>query len=176
MPTAAKHFVYYFCYGSNLLIQRMRINNKSATKHANGLLTGFKLSFAGNSQLWKGATANIVQDSNSVVYGAVYTLDKDDIDNLDRQECGYDPIEVIVKLYETNDQPMITCRTYVQKSNYANVNGNEPIPSRLYKEIIIKGAKENNLPEHYIENVIKTFKDNGIIECGPSGLNEFLKN
>lgn len=42
----------------------MRINNKSATKHANGLLTGFKLSFAGNSQLWKGATANIVQDSN----------------------------------------------------------------------------------------------------------------
>lgn len=59
-----EHFVYYFCYGSNLLIQRMRINNKSATKHANGLLTGFKLSFAGNSQLWKGATANIVQDSN----------------------------------------------------------------------------------------------------------------
>ncbi|OTF74623.1 hypothetical protein BLA29_008303 [Euroglyphus maynei] len=174
MPTASKQFVYYFCYGSNLLIQRMKINNKSATKYANGLLNGYRLSFNGNSQLWLGATANIVQDSNSSVYGAVYTLDKDDIDNLDRQECGYEPIEVTIKLYEINDQPIVKCRTYVQKSN---VNANEStIPSRLYKEIIIKGAKENNLPENYIENVIKTFKDNGIIECGPPGLNEFLKN
>lgn len=62
-----EQFVYYFCYGSNLLIQRMKINNKSAMKHANGLLNEFRLSFAGNSQLWQGATANIVPDSNVCV-------------------------------------------------------------------------------------------------------------
>ena len=45
----------------------MKINNKSAMKHANGLLNEFRLSFAGNSQLWQGATANIVPDSNVCV-------------------------------------------------------------------------------------------------------------
>lgn len=100
-------------------------------------------------------------------------MSKEDILNLDRQEIGYDAIEVDVNL--ENDNQMITCRTYVQKPDYMN-KGNSNVPSKLYKNVIIKGAEENQLPKDYIDNVIRKFPDNGIIDCGPEGLDPSIKN
>ncbi len=51
---------YYFAYGSNLLTKRMHVNIKTALKHSNGLLKGYKLCFSGYANFWKGSTANIV--------------------------------------------------------------------------------------------------------------------
>lgn len=47
-----------------MLHKRILINNKSASKHSNGLLKGYRYSFSGDSNLWKGATANILPDLN----------------------------------------------------------------------------------------------------------------
>lgn len=56
--TADKFF--YFSYGSNLSLERIRINNPSANFFCVGLLKGFKFTFNKFSNFWKGATANIV--------------------------------------------------------------------------------------------------------------------
>ena len=55
-----KSRMHYFCYGSNLLSKRMHVNNKTAVKYSNGILHGYKLTFSGYSNVWKGPAANIV--------------------------------------------------------------------------------------------------------------------
>ena len=99
----------------------------------------------------------------------VYKLDQADIASLDKQELGYNAIEVEVEvdLSPTDFKQTVTCRTYVQKDEYKSVGNN--IPSKLYKDVIVKGAEEHNLPRSYIENVIQAFQDNGISDCGPPG-------
>ena len=104
------------------------------------------------------------------MFGVIYTLDRSDIASLDKQEFGYDPIEVEVELVTSNNERMkeiVTCRTYVQKEEYKKI-GNQ-FPSKFYKDVILKGADEHNLCKSYIKNVIEAFQDNGIIECGPPG-------
>ena len=53
---------YYFSFGSNLSLERIRINNKSAEFFCVGLLKDFKLTFQRYSNFWKGATANILKE------------------------------------------------------------------------------------------------------------------
>lgn len=143
----------------------MLINNKSAVKYGNAILANYSLTFSGVSKLWKGATANIERAENSAVHGVVYTMDKADIEHLDRQEFGYDPIQIEVKLIDSGD--LVTCRSYTQKDFYRNSECK--LPSKLYKEVIIKGARENGLAEEYIEGVIVATPDNNIVDCGPPG-------
>lgn len=102
--------------------------------------------------------------------GVVYKLKEEDIASLDKQEVGYDAIEVEVELDPSStDQKLstVTCRTYVQKAEYASVG--DGIPSKLYKDVIVKGAQEQKLPQDYIDSVLKAFPDNGKTDCGPPG-------
>ena len=57
---------HYFSFGSNLCVDRIRINNKSAEFFCVGLLKGYKFAFQRHSNYWKGATANILRDSDEV--------------------------------------------------------------------------------------------------------------
>ena len=54
---------HYFSFGSNLSLERIRINNKSAEFFCVGLLKDFKLTFQRYSNFWKGSTANIQSDA-----------------------------------------------------------------------------------------------------------------
>lgn len=91
-----------------------------------------------------------------------------DIVNLDRQEVGYDAIDVQVELIrsEGSSPPStVTCRTYVQKESYQSENH---LPSKLYKMVVVKGAHDNQLPVEYIEGVIQALPDNGRMDAGPA--------
>lgn len=91
---------------------------------------------------------------------------------MDRQEIGYLAIDVDVQpLEQCGDAALsnlIKCRTYVQRPEYSIVG--TKTPSLLYKQIIIKGAEENQLPQNYIECLRKNFPDNGCVDCGPRDL------
>lgn len=69
----------------------------------------------------------------------------------------------------TSYKGMFTCRTYVHKVNPLPIGDNDTIPverwpSWTYKEIIILGALEHELPEYYIQQ-LETIKDNGEKGC-----------
>lgn len=177
-----------------MLTKRMLINNKSAARFATAVLEGYQFCFSGFSDIWKGSTANIVPKANvsfihnhrvswsilqNHVYGVVYTMDVADVEKLDKQEIGYDAIEVQVKLDpkpKEEENGIITCRTYVQKDTYRSSVTNEP--SRLYKMVILKGGEEHRLPARYMESVIEKWPDNGRTDCGPANLSlwEFDEN
>lgn len=175
-----REFCYYFGYGSNLLSNRMKLKNKTAVKVGVGILQDYKLTFSGQSSLWKGSTANIVPARGSTVIGVVWKVFDTNI--LDKQELHYDPINVQVTLTRLESESatcdnqsgdgvkentvqqngkILTCRVYVQKEDHQSLK-KQGTPSRGYKNVILKGMKENSFPKDYIESLINT-PDNGVI-------------
>lgn len=164
---------YYFGFGSNLLENRIKIQNKSAVRVGVGKLKNFRLDFADASadekyysKTWNGCPATIIENQGLTVYGAVWQIETKDLDELDRQEgveCGiYEPLEVKVLI---NDDEEIPCRTYQLVHNPPSPLDpeNRPFerqPSKTYLNVILNGAEETGLPEDYV-SFLRSFKHNG---------------
>lgn len=166
---------YYFGFGSNLLTKRIQIQNKSAVFVGVGKLIDFQLDFADAnadkkyySETWNGCPATIIETKGSVVYGAIWKINKADLNDLDRQEgvdCGlYKPMTVKVLMNMKDVLEEIECRTYQLVINPAPLDPKErPFerqPSKTYLTVILNGAEETGLPFHYV-NFLRSFKHNG---------------
>lgn len=167
----------YFAYGSNLLAQRIHIQNPTAVRKGIGKLSDYQLDFDKFSNRWGGCSATIRFDPGKHVWGAIWEIDRSQLDNLDMQEGVnaniYLPLQVKVFTPENKE---VECRVYKL------VNDPEPYksadllpksrrPSKVYLETILQGAKESKLPEDYF-NFLKSFPHNGF--SGPvevKGLN-----
>ncbi len=66
----------------------------------------------------------------------------------------YKPLFVQVT---TVDGETLNCRCYQQTREWEI----DRRPSAVYKNIMIRGAKENGIPEEYIQNTLETIVDNG---------------
>lgn len=167
---------YYFGFGSNLLFKRIKIQNKTAERVGVGKLVDYQLDFADSSAdkkyyspTWNGCPATIIETKGSAVYGAVWKINKEDLDELDRQEgveCGiYKPMTVTVLMNAKDIQEEIECRTYQLVHNPSTPldTENRPFerqPSRTYLNVILNGAEETGLPYDYVK-FLKSFKHNG---------------
>ena len=58
----------------------------------------------------------------------------------------YRPLEVDV---ESQSGEKFKCRTY----QLVNLNADDPRPSPQYLSVVLKGAKQNNLPQYYIDKL-----------------------
>ncbi|XP_045459459.1 gamma-glutamylcyclotransferase-like [Melitaea cinxia] len=155
----------YFGYGSNLLSKRIHINNPTATFFAPAKLSGYRLDFNTFSPFWNGAAATIVEDPDSHVWGALWTLDNADMKSLDKQE-GVDTNFYYAKnvtVFTSRGQAYLA-RTYIETINPTKVPSYEIPPERqpsnTYMQVIIIGAYESSLPAEYIV-FLKTFPTNG---------------
>ncbi|XP_032529324.2 gamma-glutamylcyclotransferase-like [Danaus plexippus] len=156
----------YFAYGSNLLARRVHINNPTAEFFSSAKLPNFRLDFQSfDTEFWNGADATIVDDSDSVVWGALWTLDVKDIPHLDEQEgihlSQYRTRNVSVA---TPDGRSMVVRTYQMTLEPPKLPAKdippERQPSDTYMEVIIRGAFECSLPMHYLRFLF-TFPTNG---------------
>lgn len=88
--------VYYFAYGSNMLISQL--NDRVGKVHTCGsdVLPNHKLCFNKISIDGTGK-ANIVPNSHRNVSGVTYRLTKEQLDVLDMHEIGYTRIEVLLE-------------------------------------------------------------------------------
>lgn len=105
---------YYFAYGSNMLKQRIVLNNPSAKYVGIGKLSDYVLKFCccNEKSVWgaNSGTATIIPQTGEHVYGAVWTLDNCDLASLDKQEGVpkfYAPIQVSVS---AEDQTVLVSR------------------------------------------------------------------
>ena len=76
----------YFAYGSNLLTERIHINNPSAVFKNIAKLSEHQLDFNYFSQRWQGAAATVIPREGSHVWGVLWELDQEHQDTLDTQE------------------------------------------------------------------------------------------
>ncbi|CAL8287481.1 unnamed protein product [Merluccius merluccius] len=151
----------YFAYGSNLLKERLHLQNPSATVHCVARLKDHKLVF-GNykgkaSDRWHGGVATMEQSFSEEVWGVVWRMNMSDLESLDSQENvslgAYSPMEVLIKARGGE----LSCRTYIMNSCvYAP-------PSPQYLKVIVMGAEQNGLPKDYQEmlRIIETNKYDG---------------
>ncbi|XP_002737048.1 gamma-glutamylcyclotransferase-like [Saccoglossus kowalevskii] len=145
----------YFAYGSNLLKERIHINNPSAEFIGVALLKNYKLAFGNckrvlqhhksNSHWGDGGVATILKSEGDNVWGSVWKINMDHMAALDSQEGVseryYDPLEVVV---HTLDNDELVCRTYQQ----TECELCDPTPQ--YLSVVQDGAKQSGLPNTYL--------------------------
>ncbi|CAK1540176.1 unnamed protein product [Leptosia nina] len=160
----------YFAYGSNLWTFRIHMNNPTAEFVSIGRLDNYRLEFIRYSKFWGGPTATPVPTANAHIWGVIWRLQTENIPSLDEQE-GVDKDIYYVKHVRiaTPYLGMFTCRIYEHNVVPLPRGDNDDIPiehwpSWTYKEVIILGAEEHNLPDHYIEK-LKEIKHNGEQGC-----------
>uniref|UniRef100_A0A2A4JV31 gamma-glutamylcyclotransferase n=1 Tax=Heliothis virescens TaxID=7102 RepID=A0A2A4JV31_HELVI len=157
---------FYFAYGSNLLTKRLHVQNPSAVFYSVAKLKDHRLDFNIQSELWQGAAATIVEDKGEDVWGAVWTIDIDQMHNLDEQEGVAEGFYFAknVTVTTVNGQTLVA-RTYEETQNPSKIENHTDLPlerrpSNTYLEVIALGAIESRLPAEYI-GFIFSFPTNG---------------
>ncbi|XP_028820051.1 gamma-glutamylcyclotransferase a [Denticeps clupeoides] len=133
----------YFAYGSNLLRERLRLQNPSAEFVSVGRLKDYVLRFGLWAEhvdnAWNGGVATVEESRGEEVWGIVWRLSNQHLATLDRQEQVYSPLQVTVD----TDAGQLLCRTY-------RMNDFRPcLPSPHYKQVLCLGALQNGLPPDY---------------------------
>lgn len=155
--------VLYFAYGSNMWSHRVHIRNPTAKLFGIGELEGYFVDFVDDFDSWQGAAAILTKSAERTTHGVVWTIPKQDLHNLDRQEKDYEAADVTVKL-PSGDK--VVCRTYF----YLTSNpGKKNKPSLLYKAVIVAGALEHKLPDSYVCELVK-IPDNGKVQGSNIGV------
>jgi len=133
--------VLYFAYGSNMSSERLRSRIASVKVIGHAFLKDWKMVLNKRSRDGSGK-ANLVESPGDVTWGVLYEIRNSDLETLDRVEGGYQRITVQVQ------QPGVTV---VEAVTYISGNlTNDPRPYRWYKELLLSGAREHNLPQDYI--------------------------
>ena len=100
--------VVYFAYGSNLDVDQMQERCPSSRPLVPVHLPGHRLSFTHLSKRWGGGAADILPDEGEHVWGALYVLEPEDLERLDRFEAGYEQLRVRVIEVDGNERSAIT--------------------------------------------------------------------
>ncbi len=141
-----KNNMYYFAYGSNMNHEQMirRCPNSIFLKRL--YLDNHKLIYDGYSTERTGAVANITEFSGSIVWGALFKINADDLKALDKYE-DY-PNSYLRKIIEVKDEE----NNKYQTITYYRTNQKQDKPHTDYRNCILQGATDCSLPENYIKN------------------------
>ncbi len=140
-----------FAYGSNMNQMRLQKRVSSAIKVCNAYIIGYKLQC--NKVSTDGSTkGNIVFTNNSedVVWGVIFEINNNQKPDLDRVEGlgnGYN--ETTLEFLNSN---IVRIAAQVYIADEGSVNNNL-LPYDWYKEYILTGAIENQLPQEYIQKI-----------------------
>lgn len=147
----------YFSYGSNMSLARLLQRAPSIQCTGRAVLGNHELRFhkAGQDGSAK-CDAYETHDAESYVVGVLYKmdhLDKGKLDLIEGLGKGYNEKEVCI---QTEEGKHVNAFTY-----YAvNIDKNL-FPYHWYKEHVLRGARQNGLPGHYIKSIesISSIKD-----------------
>ncbi|GAB5490760.1 MAG: hypothetical protein Phog2KO_09750 [Phototrophicaceae bacterium] len=140
--------IYYFGYGSNLSSAMMRDWCPDYQLIGAGQLIGWELVFTRFSERWGAGVADIIQRKDSIVWGGLYQISEADLVSLD--------------IKESNGQhyQRISCEVIVNDLSYKAFTyvvidkSSKPIASsNAYRDTMLTGAQELNLPEAYIAKI-----------------------
>ncbi|WP_226388901.1 gamma-glutamylcyclotransferase family protein [Penaeicola halotolerans] len=137
--------IQYFGYASNLhtptFLARIQdqVYGQEVVK-----LSGYTLTFDGKNSAGQ-ARANIQIDPNAHTYGILYTISEEVLDKLEKTEPGYKLINVTV----VTDSGTQTTQTFISPAH-----AQLPL-DKEYLDLMLSGARENGLPETYINHIQK---------------------
>ena len=142
----------YFAYGSNMSSSRLLARVPSARKLGTGMLRAHQLRFHkvgrdGSAKCDARETCNF----NHVVHGVLFIIQAEDRSALDEVEGvgrGYEVKDVTVRMFEEQE---VTAFTYYATHVDASLK-----PFDWYRQHVIYGAAEHNLPDAYQQYIQST--------------------
>jgi len=146
----AKQLMYYFSYGSNMSIRRLRLRVPSASRIGAGVLKKHELRFHKVSSKDGSAKCDVrvTDNPDQKVYGVVYRIAEAEKPGLDQAEglgFGYEQKNILIGLQVGAD---VQAYCYYATSIDPHLK-----PLDWYKEHVLRGARENSLPEAYIRSI-----------------------
>lgn len=147
----------YFAYGSNMSLARLKQRTPSAKRCGSFKLLAHSLRFHKVGQDKSGkCDAFYTANQSDYVLGALFEIDEVDKAHLDKAEglgFGYD--EKHVTVLDSQNQ-VISAFLYIATHIDAEIK-----PYSWYKNHVLIGAHESNLPKEYIEQIkfVKSFED-----------------
>ncbi|MGA8363337.1 MAG: gamma-glutamylcyclotransferase family protein [Solirubrobacteraceae bacterium] len=139
----------YFAYGSNMVGSVMDGACPENRFLGPARLPGYRFAFMRRSVRTGTGVADILPDPESSVWGALYKLERDRLDALDRKEtlgAAYAHLDVVVL---TADGTSHSAMAY-------SVITKEPVevrPSLAYVQGLIQGGRERSLPKDYLASL-----------------------
>lgn len=133
--------VLYFAYGSNMKKNRLCKRVPSAKLAGRGRILNKRLVCNKRSNDNSGK-ANLKDSPGGVVWGVLYEMDSSDLNRLDEVEEGYQRTTMHVHI---DKDKSVAAEVYI--STEITPKG---IPFNWYKELLVSGAQEHQLPEDYI--------------------------
>lgn len=165
---------FMFAYGSNLNLLdfekfciEKKLNNASLKKIANAQLKGYALSWTTFSKRRNCGVLNIKQKEDASVWGVVYEVDAKTLEIFDKKEGHPNHYKRIAVKVETESGA--TIETYTYKAHPTHITENF-WPNDHYRDIVIEGAKQQQLPEKYINDLVEKVP---VLEIQASGKNKF---
>ncbi|PSL00450.1 gamma-glutamylcyclotransferase family protein [Cecembia rubra] len=136
---------YYFGYASNLDESTLegRLKHKPQ-KIGIAVLPHFGFRFSHPNPDGT-ARANIVPSENESVYGMLYEIKESDRPYFLNSEPGYEFVEKVV----FSQKGKILAYTFISSKNETGI-----FPAEDYWKLIIKGGKENGIPNTYLSNIL----------------------
>lgn len=138
-----------FAYGSNMNLNRLKERAPSANKLLNAYIKNHTIKCNKVSSKDRSSKANIVETGNDddIVWGVIFEIDDSEKPNLDEYEKGYN--ESTLSFLDSENNPH-EAQVYIADESAIN---EDLLPYDWYKEYIVSGAKENDLPQEYIEKL-----------------------
>lgn len=137
-----------FGYGSNMLFAKMLVNVPSTVKICNGFITGYQFKFNKRSNKDGSGKGNITYTGNDsdIVWGVILKISSKDEKALDEEEGlgkGYSKINIPVN----SEGGIIDATCYIAEPAAID---DLLRPYDWYRDMVVKGAIDNNLPTGYI--------------------------
>lgn len=141
----------YFSYGSNMSRKRLIDRVPSATFIAVATLKNHELKFHKVSKKDGSGKCDALETANpnDKIIGVVYEISESEKPELDRKEglrYGYE--EKIIEVISIEGELMNAITYYATNCDLSLK------PYHWYKEHVIRGARENGLPEIYIQSIL----------------------
>lgn len=142
-----------FAYGANMNPTQIQQRCSRPVRVAAASLRDYRIGFYGHSEIWDGAMETAIEAKGGRLWGVLYALSNSDWERLDQwQDARLDgagqyfhyPVQVRDMLGKRYDARL-----------YKKDVLNEPqLPSDLYMDLILEGARQNALPPAYIESLM----------------------
>jgi hypothetical protein len=133
----------YFAYGSNLAPERMRERVGAVRALGAARLTGWSLRLDKRGADGSGK-ANLHEDPQGSVWGALYAFDADAWPRLDACEPGYERVAVRVECGGA---------WHAAHSYRSHLIAPDAVPLAGYKRLILAGARAHGLPEAWLRTL-----------------------
>ena len=142
---------WYFAYGSNMQIdtlcgRRGLVCHRALAARARG----WRVVFDKPPLLPIGESfANLIPDPEAEAFGVLYEIDAAELAHIDVTEGvligNYDRVEIAAEPLSDRQATSLTAHTLISERRNPALR-----PSERYMALLIAGAREHGLPEHYI--------------------------